>query len=147
MVSFLLIISFLLHLAALGAIYKLFQQIQTLKSQDTKEIEGLFEAYLQEIKEENSRLQAQLKANQKNKSSITAKKQQGPEQESQPAHWLEGDMEQLLSPVEADTLEASLESKVLQMHSEGLAIGDIARNLDCGKTEVEIILKLHKKNN
>ncbi|MFC4023125.1 DUF6115 domain-containing protein [Oceanobacillus longus] len=147
MVSFLLIISFILHLVALGTIYKLFQHIQTLKSQDTKEIEGLFEAYLQEIKEENSRLQAQLKANQNDKSSITASKQPGPEQESQPAQWLEGDMEQLLSPVEADTLEASLESKVLQMHSDGLAIGDIARILDCGKTEVEIILKLHKKNN
>jgi peptidoglycan hydrolase CwlO-like protein len=145
MVSFLLIISFLLHLAALGAIYKLFQQIQSLKSHDLQEIDGLFEAYLQEIKTENSRLQAQLQSMKKSEQETTPSNKPAKEQKVQSAEWMEN-LEQHLVFTNEDKLEASLESKVLQMYSNGMVTGDIARKLNCGKTEVDIILKLHKKN-
>ncbi|WP_087972883.1 DUF6115 domain-containing protein [Oceanobacillus rekensis] len=150
MVTFLLIISFLLQLAALGAIYKLFQQIQTIKSQDLQEIEGLFEVYLQEIKTENSRLQAHLQTEKKSKHETISSNKPTTDKKTQRTEWMEEEleqgMEQHISTSYEDTLEASLESKVLQMHGKGMAIGDIARKLECGKTEIEIILKLHKKN-
>ncbi|WP_249869760.1 helix-turn-helix domain-containing protein [Oceanobacillus saliphilus] len=144
MVSFLLIISFLLHLTALTAIYKLHQQLDSVKSQDSKEIEGLFEAYLQEIKNENSRLQAQLQTVEDNNSKRLVSEEPANKQEGNSADWTEAYQDLPINVGEAkDTIEASLESRVLQLHREGYPNSDIARRLNCGKTEVEIILKLH----
>lgn len=146
MVSFLLIISFLLHLVALGAIYKLFQHIQTSKKQDLQEIESLFEAYLQEIKSENSRLQTQLQSQRKLKQEANPENKPITEQKDESTELMEEDMEQYIASKNEDMLIASKESKVLQMYDKGMATSDIARKLECGKTEVEIILKMHKKS-
>ncbi|WP_067729429.1 DUF6115 domain-containing protein [Oceanobacillus damuensis] len=146
MISFLLIISFLLHVIGMAAIYKLYQQLASLKTQDAKEIEGLFEAYLQEIRNENRRLQDQLLTAEKNSETIKDSSESAASQET-----IATDVkEEFSEPYAAgdgpeDILEASLESRVLQLHSEGLSQNDIARRLNCGKTEVEIILKLHSQ--
>lgn len=143
MVSFLLIISFLLHVVAIVAIYSLFQQLQSIKKQGTQDIMELMEVYLQEIREENNRLQSELQTQEQTKQEKTdvVVQQEMPingEKDITDFGPLESEME--------DTIEASLESRVLQLHAEGLSNNEIARQLDCGKTEVEIIIKLQNKD-
>src|SRR5690554_4449456 len=57
MVSFVLIISFLLHIITFAAIYQLLKQIQTIKQENAEDIQGVLDTYLQEIRNENIRLQ------------------------------------------------------------------------------------------
>lgn len=42
-----------------------------------------------------------------------------------------------------DSVESSLEGKVLQLYHQGLSIADIAKKLDCGITEAELIIRFH----
>ncbi|MEM1506445.1 hypothetical protein RG959_24150, partial [Domibacillus sp. 8LH] len=49
-------------------------------------------------------------------------------------------------PIEEDQVEASLQSRILQLHHRGKSNTEIAKQLDCGKTEVELIIKLYAKN-
>jgi len=44
-----------------------------------------------------------------------------------------------------DEVETSLEAQILQLHTNGETIDDIAKKLNCGKTEAEIIIKMHQK--
>lgn len=145
MISFLLIISFLLHLISIYAIYMLNKQLR--KKEDTTEIAQLFEAYLQEIKKENDRLQNDLKRYTHNKSDKpivvqTEKKERILD------HGMKDTEKEWLKHVEQvnDSLESSLEARVLQLHHQGLSVTDIAKKLDCGQTEAELIIRFHKKN-
>ncbi|UFU01052.1 hypothetical protein KO561_09005 [Radiobacillus kanasensis] len=40
-----------------------------------------------------------------------------------------------------DIVEQSLQSKVYQLHDQGYTVEEIAKRLDCGKTEVDLMLK------
>lgn len=140
MVAFLLIISFLLHLAALAAIYKLFIQLQEMKNQEPADIMELMELHLQEIREENERLSNLLTH------------RDGLSDEKEPAgnKYLEKDSEtaDILAPNESrqkDLLVASLEAQVLQLHKAGVPIEEISKRLNCGVGEAEIIIKLYEK--
>ncbi|WP_339227733.1 hypothetical protein NSQ77_19475 [Oceanobacillus sp. FSL K6-2867] len=139
MISLLIIISFLLHFIAFFAIYMLFQQLQNVKKQDMDEIIKLFDTYLQEVKAENNRLQRVLRDNEKtNENSNMGQARTEADTMEEP--------EIFPIPEDAgDTVEASLESRVLQLHNQGVPVGEIARKLNCGKTEAEIIIKLHEK--
>lgn len=141
MVSFLLIISFLLHIISIYAIYMLNKQLQ--KKEDTNEIAQLFEEYLQEIKKENDRLQNDLIRYTHNKS---AKPIEAVEKEKKVGNLVMNDAEdKWLKNVNEvnDSVESSLEGKVLQLYHQGLSIADIAKKLDCGITEAELIIRFH----
>ncbi|RKQ37508.1 DUF6115 domain-containing protein [Oceanobacillus halophilus] len=145
MVSFLLIISFLLHIITLYAVFFLYKQHQTNKQNDVREITKIFEEFIQEIQEENLRLQKEIQKGQKvdiaephdtkeNELDMNTK------YKSMPLHepYLKvDDME--------DSIEASLEAKVLQLYHEGKSVTEIAKKLNCGKTEADLIIRLHKK--
>ncbi|MBP2077682.1 DUF6115 domain-containing protein [Oceanobacillus polygoni] len=144
MVSFLIIISFLLHFITFTAIYMLFQQLKNAKKQDMNEIMELFDTYLQEVKDENNRLQQVLRDH--NQRSDNMYQQVKPTKQPE----IEMDEYEQLQAIPipdavGDTVTASLESRVLQLHNQGLPIDDIAQKLNCGKTEVEIIIKLREK--
>ncbi|WP_156289089.1 DUF6115 domain-containing protein [Oceanobacillus salinisoli] len=149
MVSFLLIISFLLHILTLYAIFVLFKQVNSQQRADTTEITELFESYLEEIKEENSRLQKELQ--KKNSSEVlpfnNKKEGMADEPANQEPTKQEPDLEPIIEVGDMnDAVEASLEAKVLQLHHQGLSITEIAKRLNCGKTEAELIIRLHQKN-
>src|SRR5690625_5092517 len=57
MVSLLLIISFLLHIVLLIAIYFLYQQLEIVKRNKNDKLEATLQSFLDEIKDENVRLQ------------------------------------------------------------------------------------------
>ncbi|MBP1968076.1 DNA-binding NarL/FixJ family response regulator [Virgibacillus natechei] len=143
MVSFVLIISFLLHIITLVVIYQFFKQIQTLKqtdSNDNDDIVELFEVYLQEFKDENKRLQDELlkdmSARNTDIDNIDMELETTAENKSHHEH----------TPPEyeaVDRVEASLQARILQLYHKGLSETEIAQKLDCGKTEVALIIKLH----
>ncbi|MEJ8765350.1 hypothetical protein WKU33_05655 [Oceanobacillus sp. HCA-5259] len=150
MVSFLLIISFLLHLITLVAIFQLLKKGQQLENTaNSAELTAALERSLEEIKAENDRLQA-LMTNHK-ASSVEQKNQKEESQqpaEQVPAHQPESeeadaDVDRLLGDAPGYELEASLESRVMQLHAKGLTIEEIAKALDCGKTEAELIIRLY----
>ena len=60
MTAFIFAISFILHIITICAIYLLFKQVQQMKLENPDEITSLMESYLQEIKDENNRLQTAL---------------------------------------------------------------------------------------
>lgn len=145
MISFLLIISFLLHIVAFIAIYQLYKQTQLPKQESTSEdMIELFDMYLAEIKEENKHLEKVL----------SDKEQTKPTKQNYKTPLLHENLEQekethsyTLPEVEDDVrFETSLQAKILQMHDQGMSNEEIARKLNSGKTEVDLIVKLHAKN-
>lgn len=44
-----------------------------------------------------------------------------------------------------DQVETSLTAKILSLAEKGFAAEEIAKKLQCGKTEAELILKFHRK--
>ncbi|MBP1949152.1 DUF6115 domain-containing protein [Virgibacillus litoralis] len=139
MTSMLLIISFLLHLVALVAIFQLFKQLQLLKKDSSQDIMELLETYLEEIKEENRFLEEEIgKPNYEPPASST----EGFEVEQKKEIVSEYIPE---SAKVVDDSETSLQAKILQLHDQGLKAENIARRLNCGKTEAELIIKLHGK--
>lgn len=151
-----LLISFILHIVTICGLYLLYKQVQK-KEQNIHEIDKLFHDYLTEVKEENKRLSEMLKSNTatKNVQTIavphTSKKLVKDEGESKDnEESIEHSEalfpnEALLNNEEASEVEMSLQAQVLQLHYNGLSNEEIARKLDCGKTEVELFIKLHEK--
>lgn len=146
MSSLLLIISLLLHFVAFYIIYSMFQQIQQLKNNQTTELTDVLESYLQDIKSENDRLQKEINA-RKNK---TGKKSLLPKQNERnkkvESNYSNLDPTDLVDTIN-DSVETSLEARVIQLHNKGLSNTDIAKQLDCGKTEAELIIQFYREKN
>ncbi|HLR41070.1 MAG TPA: hypothetical protein VK091_05295 [Virgibacillus sp.] len=149
MTTLLLMISFLLHLLALVAIHQLFKQIQTYKqaktAENTEDITDLLETYLEEIKDENNRLQMELT---KSRASSKPDKNNGTTSslekiEQTPIDSIYGEAPCFDTD---DSIETSLQAKVLQLSHQGYDAEAIAEKLNCGKTEAALIIKLQEKN-
>lgn len=149
MTSLLFMLSFLIHIILILGLYSLYKELKILKNEhaSANEIIDVFEAYLAEIKLENERLEnkvslhsfsqdAKVNPIQKEKKKSTGKKMT--------KQMTENNFIPNGSGVE-DELETTLESKVLQLASQGYSSDTIAEKLNCGKTEAELIVKLHKK--
>jgi DNA polymerase I-like protein with 3'-5' exonuclease and polymerase domains len=150
MVSLLLIISFLLHLLSLYAIYQLFQYIKK-QERGADEITDLFESYLQEFRQENAILKEQVQNSNKEGQRVSLYETVRPDEEESPKEEAveekrNDDAAPKFPEIDVqDQVEASLESRVLQLESQGVPPDNIAKQLNCGKTEVELILNLYKK--
>lgn len=148
MTSFLFIVSFLLHIISIAAIFALSKQLSMNKSNDSSEFVSLMEEYLEEIKEENRLLQKEL-AN----INPTANQVDAPSngEGETPSSKVEENEETPTSLPGSDTVkdevEVSQHSRILQLYKEGLGSEEIARKLGCGKTEVELIIKFQEKSN
>ncbi|WP_026906146.1 helix-turn-helix domain-containing protein [Paucisalibacillus globulus] len=150
MTSFLFIISFLLHIISITAIYALVKQLAVVKENSTSsDIVELMESYLDEIKQENQSLQEQLSKNEEESNPreviLTPEKNINsfPIQED----LNDGYQIPVLEEQVQDNIEVSQQSRILKLYAEGTSIEEIARKLGCGKTEVELILKFHEKSN
>lgn len=125
-----------MHLVALVAIFQLFKQVQFLKKDSSQDVMELLETYLEEIKEENRFLEKEIgKPINKTASPVNAEA----EQKEAVSEYIPEDAE-----VEDDS-ETSLQAKILQLYDQGITVEDIARQLNCGKTEAELVIKLHSK--
>lgn len=145
MQSFLLIISFLLHIIVLVAVYYLFQQIQLLKQDNTKELTDLFETYLKEIRSENRRLESKIEFStfsNERKEKINELKDLT---EKYDLTFNENEAPKLNTDTIHDQFETSLDAKILQLHHQGMEVSEIAQMLNCGKTEAELLINLYDK--
>ncbi|WP_438272977.1 DUF6115 domain-containing protein [Virgibacillus dokdonensis] len=136
MTSILILVSFLLHMVAFTVIFQLYKRMNTNQQLDTSEIDALLAAYIDEIKQENIRLQQQL---------ITLNKREN----------VETDQIQLVKKEEKDVpynneqqdeMTTSLQAKILQLHSQGHTASEIAQQLNCGKTEVALTIKFQQNS-
>lgn len=117
---------------------------ESLKNLDSRETLELMETYLQEIKVENDRLHELITKNQFEESrNIKAENEELGKNDKVLKNT---NNFPVLDDNINDTVEASLEAKVLQLHDQGLSITEIARKLHCGKTETELIINLNQKN-
>ncbi|TFE03473.1 DUF6115 domain-containing protein [Jeotgalibacillus sp. R-1-5s-1] len=157
MILFLLILSLLFNIAAFLSIYLLFMRQNRLIDKEVQheralnEIEQTFTAYLLEIKEENEVFLKQFETLQ-SKQAVTgavqpAKAVKQTEQEvsgsliSKTAKKMAVSSYQSSLPQETAPAEKTPAEQAVLLKQQGLSIADIAKKLNKGKTEVELMIK------
>lgn len=159
MTSLLLIISFLLHVIMLIAIFQLYQQLQKIKQTNDHALETTMQRFISEIKAENNYLRQNMA--QKNPPTPTnapqavaskqgtddgLEKEQHPNQANEEVHHQDTyNKAAELVEDKQEQIELSLEGKILQLYQAGYPVDQIARQLTCGKTEVALILELQQR--
>lgn len=163
MILFLLFISLILHLITFIVLRTLFSklkknaQAEVKSQQDTKEIEALFEAYLAEIQEENEKLMSALYQDDittDTRHSISDKSQSEDSFTLDPSSTYQKKTTIKENPAYTppinnaaeDVVEQSFHARIYALKDQGYSTEEIARKLDCGKTEVGLMLKFHPKN-
>lgn len=156
MTSFLWMISFLLHIILMYAVYSLFKQVQAERNARKAEIESLLAEFMDVLHEENNQLiqlfkqedvmkEAREKPTNKTDTAqenhLLSDHKKG-EELQEGAHF--GPILQRMIEKEHDKVETSPEVRMIQMYQAGKSIEEIARTFDRGKTEVELIVKLQK---
>src|SRR5699024_1201328 len=130
-------------------IFQLVKQQNNMQSGQVNEIDQLLSTYLEEMKVENDRLQRQLLRNKPNEN-INSKEQQNKlKQVANAPNLMTGheqktdDFAQVIEKNSiTDVFETSIEAQVLQLHTNGLSVTEIAQKLNRGKTEVSLIINL-----
>ncbi|HHW38907.1 MAG TPA: coupling factor for flagellin transcription and translation [Bacillales bacterium] len=152
MYPLLLVISFILHLFAFFWIFLLSMRlkrtndIEKRQAEIQNEIEDLFQSYLFEMKEENEKLLNLIDKSKapvnKTRKKVTQQLYQTQENQTQE----KPKQKEYTPPMPAapDRFEQSLNSKVILLHEQGLKVEEIARKLNKGKTEIELILKFNR---
>ncbi|MBR7552916.1 DUF6115 domain-containing protein [Allobacillus sp. GCM10007491] len=160
-----LLLSLILHGVTFIFLFLLYQKLQERKDrekiieQKEKEIDGLFHDYLVEIKAENQKFTEQLnklKIQQDEKMKQQQSKESAVEEgstgfEEEPFFTEENFPEELdyepLIPEEDEepVYEVTLESRVLHLYDQGYSADQIAKQLNVGVTEIELMIKIHKQ--
>lgn len=148
MLTLLVCASLLLHVLTFIAIRALQSNIQQQESRHQKDkqaYESMLSSILEELREENDRLmQAEPKPKPGESYTKTAEEHtHEPAAEDDTA--LVSDYAPPQPVEEEDQVSMSNLGRVLQLHNQGMASAEVAKQLGMGKTEVELIL-LMKKN-
>jgi DNA-binding NarL/FixJ family response regulator len=113
--------------------------MEMMKKSNTDDIQDVLAAYLQEIKKEN--LQLQYAAEE------TPAAEEQPVQGRDDSHPIPAAIKpagtEIYENEQKDYVETSLHSSILQLHDKGFSETEIARKLNCGKTEAALIIKLY----
>ncbi|PBB05890.1 hypothetical protein [Salimicrobium humidisoli] len=146
MTMYLLIINFIVDGIILFGMFLLFmkdpsrEEMQKQK-QVAKEIEGTFQSYLEEIREENRKFEQNTISRRSD--SLAEKKE---EVSGNGRTNLERPIEFQPEVTESrEKVEFSEELKVKKMAEEGKTLEEMAKLLGTGKTEVEMMLKLIRR--
>ncbi|WP_163536821.1 hypothetical protein [Gracilibacillus sp. YIM 98692] len=162
MVYLLLLLSFLIHIITFIIIrqWKVKQNewmdLERKVKKEVKSLEDTLSLYLVEIKEENQTFVEELKKIPYDQHDVPEtidengheirKRNKNPNKED---HSLHHNKEEYYPPAPSVTdemVEPSKQARILHLFQEGYQVSDIAKKLDTGKTEIELILKFHKKN-
>ncbi|WP_077621943.1 DUF6115 domain-containing protein [Sediminibacillus massiliensis] len=158
MLLFLIMLSLLLHLVTFSIIRKLHTKLENMANgTDSKsaaeETEQMLNRFLDDIKEENNRLKSMLderdsrhrnvepvqKDMDESKSGKDAEKGDIPAGYSAP-------YTPPLPSQSGDKVEQSEAGMVISLYEQGHSLEEIARKINRGKTEVELLLKFYRKN-
>ncbi|SHN16506.1 DUF6115 domain-containing protein [Gracilibacillus kekensis] len=158
MLYLLLLISFIIHVITFIIIKQLkmkqdnLETIEDNVSQQVKNMEDTLAIYLVELKEENEHFMKQIERVDLSAQATESKKQMN---EDTPIESKTFDKEstqqtkeyQPISPVEnvEDVVENSTTASILHLNAEGFTVEEIAKKLNKGKTEVELLLKFQQK--
>ncbi|GEL75850.1 DUF6115 domain-containing protein [Tenuibacillus multivorans] len=161
MESILLLFSLILHGITFVVIFLLYQKIKQASEgernfeQRVQEIEDLFSSYLLEIKDENKAFVekvSEIDQNPKVHKTLqfqgdSATENQDTVQLSQ--NYTKPHKQSLFQPelvkVKDHVEQPSLHSKIMHLYENGYTTEDIAKKLNKGKTEVELIVKFNQK--
>lgn len=146
----------------LYAVYYLYKQTVILRQLNLQDVKELLENTVITIKEENQRLRNNLKNVPQDVSDLRQKVD--PKKASQtvnenfhhnPKDKITSEPTKYTKSLEktitlesqknnTDTYKPSIQGQVLQLNKKGLSTEQIAQTLNCGKTEVELILRFHE---
>lgn len=146
-------ISLLLHVIAFYFIFTLIKHVRSLKEKKLADIQQLFDTYITKIKEENDRLQDKIlslsptQERSHQPDDTTVKNTKANKEQMSRVNDIKAPHQTLTQPTDhiRDTYEPSLQANILRMHDQGYSEEEIAKSLNCGKTEVELIVKFHQK--
>lgn len=159
MTSLLLLLSFLLHLILFIILIRLVQHMQQLKQNQTEQLETLIAEFTEELRMQNERLERSLSNPPQAAKPFQSSFQHALEQLNDEASVVQRDDHETVKTVTSSTattnvlstadkedkIEMSLESKVMQLAAEGKSVSEIAKQLNRGKTEIELLLKLSQQ--
>ncbi|WP_163579897.1 DUF6115 domain-containing protein [Gracilibacillus saliphilus] len=155
MLYILLLFSFIIHIVTFIIIRQLKLKQDTLAgvednvNQQVKNIEDTLAVYLVELKEENEKFVQQVEKFNSNNSDNNNQKQHEVRKSVKEVNTPKQSTKeyQPISHVEQveDVVERSTTASVLHLHEKGYTVDEIAKELDKGKTEVELLLKFQQK--
>lgn len=125
----------MLHLITLFVIIILYQKLKVHKNIHVDEFKEMFQTYLDEFKQENLRLERQLRNNDSVLNDTS--------QQQEPTAETNVDFKENT----VDDVETSLTANILSMADQGYSPDEIAQRLKCGKTEAELVIKFYQENN
>ncbi|MCD8501537.1 MAG: hypothetical protein LRY71_07525 [Bacillaceae bacterium] len=155
--AYLLASSFILHIITLYVLTILIQRINAKEKkpeqnyeQIKREIEDLMLSYTTEIKEENTKLVRMIskmripKNNHQEVANVTEKKRIVNPAEDEPSLQETDDFTPPKVVTIEDKFEQSSTAQILSLANQGLSPKEIAKKLNMGDGEVELLLKFHK---
>src|SRR5690625_646110 len=135
MTSFLLLLSFFIHLVLFIIIFRLYEQVKYLKEKETNYMKDTLATFLAEIRKENQMLE--LKLSQQNNEKYVTNNIDTNKLPEHTTHNMNGRtswIERMGRTNNTDIVNTSVESRILQMNIEGKSVEQIARELNKGKT-------------
>lgn len=170
--AYLLAVSFLLHIITFFLIVVLVQKINIKKTETEvveqeklkREIEDLLIAYTAEMKEENEKLLTKLASKRKSQEQVQSNTIKTYENLNSQTETVEMKKRVLPQPKPAiirnveiddtyappivedteDRLEQSSTAQILSLSKQGYSVKEIAKKLNIGDGEVELLLKFHR---
>lgn len=182
MTSFLLLLSFLIHLILFITIYHIYEKTKRDKDEQAKQLENMLANFMKDIRHENNKLEQKIRENDLRQninyeSTPTARKQPFPTQEivleqgktsissdsnvdrvhdqvqtntysntyvSDRQHPTDERIAERMKQTSEDIIETSLEGQVMHLIEAGKTVEEIAKQLNRGKTEIELLIKLNR---
>lgn len=148
--GFLLAVSFILHFIAFFFMIILYQKINQKEEvvqqivNEKKEIEDLLIAYIEEMKAENQELKEWM-----NQSIVphTFEKDQSFKKQMTETNPSSKEENECMLPIDEieDIYDFSPAMQAISLANQGLSIEEIAKKMNKGQGEVELLLKFHKK--
>lgn len=144
---FLIILLLIANIISFLFIFNLYKQIQLLKNNNKTQLMKITKQFVEEVKMENERLERYLSDRDETVANhiyppLSSKKLQPTKEDEE-----EIPIEIRPSPSKGkDKVTTSLQGKVLQLYDKGKTAEDIAQQLNCGVTEVSLIIKFHENN-
>jgi thioredoxin-like negative regulator of GroEL len=134
-------ISIALHLVSFLCIVLLFLK-QTKGTEVREEIAASMEVYIEQLEEENDRLLNEVKSYVDKRENQLDTRLRVLEQARAP------EVEEPTKPdiVQHPSAHNERNQKAVQLHQQGFSVADIARILNCGIGEVELIVNLHGRS-
>lgn len=149
MTNYLLVVSLILHFITFLILILVVKKMRTMLDYERletqkRELEDLLAFYAVELKEENERfLEQVLEANETKDRHLDQIEEKQLQEEKPKVEKVMATESVSHRPAVEKEYEPSLEARALQLHEQGYEIKEIAKKLNKGHGEIELLLKFH----